>query len=136
MSSSRVVPFLVLLSALVAPVFSAPAFRHFPAATPLNEIPLYGLDAAAPEALTALEAEIERLYVYAKSLPSGPDRRAFETRIYQLEKRLTPLARIFEPADWEKLRTAVKIEWQTVQKTLPTAGAAQISPPEADQPAA
>lgn len=141
MSSSRAVLFLVSLTALAAPafstpVFSTPAFRHFPAATPLNEIPLYALSAAAPEALTALEDEIERLYTHAKSLPSGPERRAFETRIYQLEKRLTPLAKAFEPADWEKLRTAVKIEWQAIQNTLPTSGAVQISAPRADEPAA
>lgn len=136
MSSPRVFSFLLSLSALATPVLAGPAFRHFPAATPLNEIPLYTLDAAAPEALTALEAEIERLYTHAKSLPSGPDRRTFESRIYQLEKRLTPLARTFAPEEWEKLRAEVKIEWQAVQKTLPSTGAAQINSPAAGAPAA
>ena len=136
MSSPRVFSLFLSLTALSAPLLAEPAFRHFPAATPLNEIPLYTLSAAAPEAMPALGDEIERLYTHAKSLPSGPYRRAFETRIYNLEKRLTPLTRAFEPIDWEKLRAEVKIEWQSIQKTLPTSGAASINPPEADAPAA
>lgn len=93
---------------------------YFTPATPLEQIPLYSLDPAAPGALRGLEVEIERLYRHATTLPSGPDRRSFETRIYLLEKQLNPLAKSFDAVAWAKLREAVKSEWIAVQATLPS----------------
>jgi hypothetical protein len=135
MSSSRAAVYLFLplllaalpLSAttLIAPVAAAPgitlARTHRTPATPLEEIPVYSLGADAPQALRSLEAEIERLYVHAKSMPSGPARWEFQTRIHALEKELTPLAKSFDAERWELLRAAVKREWLAVQATLPTA---------------
>lgn len=91
---------------------------YFTPATPLEQIPLYSLDAAAPGAVSKLESEIERLYRHATTLPSGPDRRSFETRIYMLEKQLRPLLKNFDTEAWEQLRESVKNEWLSVQSAL------------------
>ena len=91
---------------------------HRTPATPLEEIPVYSMAPDARHAVSALEAEIERLYVHAKSLPSGAPRWEFQTRIYRLEKQLDPLLKEFNAERWESLRTAVKREWQAVQATL------------------
>ena len=93
---------------------------YFTPVTPLDEILLYSLDPASPTAMRLLEAEVGRLYSHATSLPSGPDRRAFESRIYQLEKRLTPLQRQFDADSWVELRAAVRREWESVQAALPS----------------
>ena len=101
-----------------------------PASTPLSEIAVYQLQAApsaGDDATRALNAEIERLYVHARTLPSGPDRRSFETRIYHFEKRLRPLAQSFDLAAWESLRADVRSEWLAVQATLPTAADAKAA---------
>lgn len=101
-----------------------------PASTPLAEIPVYQLKAvpsAGDDATRALNTEIERLYLHAKTLPSGPDRRSLETRIYQFEKRLRPLAQSFELTAWETLRADIRTEWIAVQATLPTAAAAKTA---------
>ena len=135
---------LALLSGLVAPsAFAATAtttvasdarfitgLGRLPASTPLAEIAVYQLHAApsaGDDATRALGAEIERLYVHAKTLPSGPDRRAFETRIYNFEKRLRPLAQSFDLAVWESIRADVRAEWVAVQATLPTAADAKAA---------
>jgi hypothetical protein len=89
-----------------------------PAAKPLDEIPVYSLSASDPQALRALEMEIERLERFASTQASGLDNRSFRTRIYQLEKQLSPLARSFDAAAWESLRTAVRAEWLHVQSGL------------------
>lgn len=138
MISVRSAVFFVLPTALAAftPAFAAdaegrtPYVRpssemtrrvYFTPATPLEQIPLYSLDAASPDAVRGLEAEVARLYSHATSLPSGPDRRAFETRIYNLEKRLRPLEKQFNAEIWTELRSAVRSEWVAVQASLPRA---------------
>ncbi len=88
-------------------------------ATPLDQIPLYSLDSASPDAMRGLGAELARLYTHTTSLPSGPDRRAFQTRIYQLEKRFRPLEKQFDAQTWNELRAAVRLEWEAVQASLP-----------------
>lgn len=133
MISPRTVVLLLLAAALAAPSLSNAAMVATPApadpnitlwriqrapATPLDQIPLYSLTSEAPQALPALEAEIERLYVHAKSLPSGSARWEFQTRIYRLEKQLDPLQKEFSAERWEILRAAVKLEWLAVQATL------------------
>lgn len=97
---------------------------YFTPSTPLEQIPLYSLDASAPGAVSGLENEIDRLYRHATTLPSGADRRSFETRIYLLEKQLRPLLKEFDAVAWEKLRDAVKNEWISVQTSLP----AEVAP--------
>jgi hypothetical protein len=136
MISVRSAVFFVLPTALAAitPAFAAetevrtPHVRatteitrrvYFTPATPLDEIPLYSLDSASPDAMRGLEAEVNRLYSHATSLPSGPDRRAFQTRIYNLEKRLRPLEKQFNAEIWTELRAAVRSEWESVQASLP-----------------
>jgi len=94
---------------------------YFTPATPLDQIPLYSLDPASPDAMRGLEAELARLYTHTTSLPSGPDRRAFQTRIYLLEKRLRPLDKAFDAQVWIEVRTAVRQEWEAVQASLPAA---------------
>lgn len=130
---SRAARLFLLISALTASSVSRAAVVPVPApadptitmarihrtpATPLEEIPLYSLEADARHAVSALEAEIERLYVYAKTLPSGAARWEFQTRIYRLEKQLDPLFKEFNAERWETLRTAVKLEWLSVQASL------------------
>lgn len=88
-------------------------------ATPLEKIPLYSLESSAPDAMRGLEAEVARLYSHATSLPSGPDRRAFQTRIYNIEKRLRPLEKQFNAEIWTEIRAAVRSEWESVQASLP-----------------
>jgi hypothetical protein len=136
MISVRSAVFFVLPTALAAinPAFGAeaegrtPYIRpssemtrrvYFTPATPLEQIPLYSLDSASPDAMRGLEAEVARLYSHATSLPSGPDRRAFQTRIYNLEKRLRPLEKQFNAEIWTELRSAVRSEWESVQTSLP-----------------
>jgi hypothetical protein len=131
---------LVLAAAApCAPLLAAPtssptllgARIFHPAAKPLEEIPVYSLDATAPHALRELEMEIERLERFASTQASGLDNRSFRTRIYQLEKRLSPLARNFDPAAWESLRAAVRDEWLQVQSGLaPTETTATPALPE------
>mgnify|MGYP007051628539 FL=1 len=65
-----------------------------------------------------LEGEIDRLYRYATTLPSGPERRSLERRIYQLEKQFHPLLKSFDAEVWKQLRELVKNEWISVQATL------------------
>lgn len=133
MFSSRVVWLLLLPAASSAvvslhasPLESRSIARHvyFTPATPLDEIPVYSLAATMPGALRGLESEINRLHVHATTLPSGADRRSFETRIYLLEKQLDPLQREFSAERWEILRSAVKREWLDVQSTLPVSSPA------------
>jgi hypothetical protein len=134
MISARFAVFFILPTALAAinPAFASEARTpyvrpvseitkrvYFTPATPLDEIPLYSLDSASPEALRGLEAEVARLYSHSTSLPSGPDRRAFQTRIYNLEKRLRPLEKQFNAELWTELRSAVRLEWEAVQGSLP-----------------
>lgn len=107
------------------------AWVYYAPATPLDQIPVYSLSASAPQALTALDAEIERLYTFSKSMPLGHERRTFQTRIYLLEKQLRPISQNFDPAAWEALRAAVKLEWETVQATLAPAAPAPASPTSA-----
>lgn len=136
MSFTRGALLLILPAALAAfsPLFadtvpeSAAIKRHvyFKATTPLAEIPVYSLAASSPDAMRGLETEIDRLYTHATTLPSGPDRRAFETRIYQLEKRLRPLAKQFDAKGWTDLRAAVRLEWESVQASLPAVGGAPV----------
>lgn len=107
-----------------------PGLAQLPASTPLAEIPVYQLKAvpsAGDDATRALNTEIERLYLHAKTLPSGPDRRSLETRIYNFEKRLRPLTQSFDLTGWESLRADVRAEWLAVQATLPTADAAKAA---------
>lgn len=105
---------------------------HYEAATPLEQIPLYSLDASSPMALRSLGAEIDRLYRHATTLPSGHERRVFETRIHQLEKQLRPLLLRFDASAWEELRLAVRSEWLDVQAALPgLREPAEIAPPSA-----
>jgi hypothetical protein len=141
---ARVFSLLILPSALVAAsrmsgpsTSSSPpaaeftnrfAWVYYAPSTPLDQIPVYSLPASAPQALTALEAEIERLYTHSKSLPLGHDRRVFQTRIYLLEKQLRPLTQNFDATAWETLRTAVKLEWETVQTTLVPVAPTSASP--------
>jgi hypothetical protein len=90
--------------------------------TPLAEIPVYTLTPTSETrdtATRALAAEIERLYTHAKTLPSSHERRAFETRIYLLEKRMRPLVQNFDLDRWTQLRTDVRAEWTSVQASLP-----------------
>lgn len=91
--------------------------RTFPARTPLTEIPVYQLEVALSDAeiaVKALSSEIDRLYVHAKTLASGANRRALETRIYNLEKRLRPLTGSFNIPTWEALRADVGKEWSVI----------------------
>lgn len=100
------------------------------AATPLEQIALYSLDASSPMALRSLSSEIDRLYRHATTLPSGHERRAFETRIHHLEKQMRPLLHSFDAAAWVALRGAVRSEWVDVQSSLSdsaaTAGASTV----------
>ncbi len=112
------------VSAPVSTASSAPssafvtASRHLPATTPLAKIELYSMSVPATSAILARDAlgiEIERLYTYAKTLPSGHERRTFETRIYLFEKRLRPLVGAFDVDAWEALRADVRAEWVAIQ---------------------
>lgn len=97
------------------------ATRHLPASTPLAKLELYSMQVSADspdQANAALALEIERLYTHAKTLPSGHDRRAFETRIYLFEKRFRPLNSSFDLAVWESLRADVRAEWLSIQGTM------------------
>ena len=91
---------------------------YFTPATPLDQIPLYAMESSSPDAVRFLDAELARLYTHATTLPSGPDRRAFQTRIYLLEKRMHPLQTQFDARSWTDLRAAVRLEWETVQASL------------------
>ena len=97
------------------------ATRHLPASTPLAKLELYSMEVEADSinrAQSALAVEIERLYTHAKTLPSGHDRRAFETRIYLFEKRFRPLSDSFDLVAWKSLRDDVRSEWLSIQSTL------------------
>lgn len=98
---------------------SPPSWVYYAPETPLDQVPIYQLRASSPVAMRNLEAEIDRLYAHAKTLPSGPDRRTFQTRIYLFEKRLRPLWISFNATAWETLRADVRAEWVSVQDTLP-----------------
>ena len=114
---------LILISSAA---FAASNFVYYAPGTPLTSIPVYSLDASSPKAAIAIEAEIERLYTHAKTLDSGHARRALETRIYLLDKRVRPLLQTFHAPAWESLRLAVKAEWETVQAGLaPTSSVKQ-----------
>ena len=134
MISPRAALSLLVLAALPAwaPLHAEPATvatakpRYLQASTPLEEIPVYALPTSAQEAVGALDAEIERLYKYATTQPSGPVNRAFRTRIYLLDKRLRPLRLEFNATTWDELRTAVKTEWLGVQAALPLPAAAPV----------
>ena len=130
MISPRAALSLLVLAALPAwaPLHAEPAAvatakpRYLQASTPLEEIPVYALPTSAQEAVGALDAEIERLYKYATTQPSGPVNRAFRTRIYLLR----PLRLEFNATTWDELRTAVKTEWLGVQAALPLPAAAPV----------
>ena len=127
---------LLLVSASVSPLLHAAttgsaspasatqyitATRHLPASTPLAKLELYSMQVSADSsdrARSALALEIERLYTHAKTLPSGHDRRAFETRIYHFEKRFRPLSASFDISVWKSLRDDVRTEWLSIQGTL------------------
>jgi hypothetical protein len=129
-----ILPLASLFAAAPAPTSVAPAQNvaideslltgstYIPPAMPLSRIAVYSMapvDATGDEARLALSSEIDRLYTYAKTLSSGPDRRALETRIYLFEKRLRPLAQAFDVNVWSQLRADVRAEWLSVQATLP-----------------
>jgi hypothetical protein len=95
------------------------ATRHLPASTSLDQLELYAMTVPATSAFdaqAALSVEIERLYTHAKTLASGPERRAFETRIYHFEKRLRPLMSAFDAEAWKALRADVRAEWISIQQ--------------------
>lgn len=115
-------------AAVPAPAASAfvTATRHLPASTCLDTLEIYSMavpSTSAALAHSALSVEIERLYTHAKTLASGPERRAFETRIYHFEKRLRPLASSFNVTTWESLRADVRSEWISIQSTTPASPA-------------
>ena len=109
-----------------APVASLLTWVYYAPETPLSNIPVYTLP-PSDDAVRPLQLEIDRLYTHAKTLPSGPDRRALQTRIYLFEKRIQPLAHSFNAAAWEQLRADVRGEWIAVQATLPAAKPAPAS---------
>lgn len=99
-------------------------WTYYAPETSLDEVPVYELAASAPHAMRALESEIDRLYTHAKTLPSGHERRTFQTRIHALEKRLRPLWKEFDASAWETLRSDVRAEWVSVQNGLPSPASA------------